>query len=461
MARAIAAVLVTGRLAGPLPAVGADPAGAATLPDGVEAVSVAQTGRALWTSRGGVRVDAGQKVAVSGKVRSAAGRPARARVVLAEGPGDGRTVRVIRATRSPRTFRVTHRATAGGEVSVRILAGRPVRITGGELRVLDRGAVAGTEPASKSPTAAAPPVADARPPADSPDQQPTVPTIPPTGEGWRLYWSDEFSRAGLDTGRWRAYHNTYGDGNNELACLTPDNVVVSGGQAAFEARRERITCPGAPTDEYSSGFIGSREAGRYYPLFGRYEIRARIPHGQGLWPAFWLRHRLGADVAEVDVMEYFFSQVPGRTTQTLHFPTTVGRNVAKRSVFTETPVRGSGGWHTWSVEIEPVTGADGTRDVRFRFFIDDAQTLEYVNQRPEAWSADPERAWDIAVNLAVGGDWAGHPDRQLGFLPAPGVCSLTYRAPVGGDPATCPTHGLWQADLPGRYIVDHIRVYTR
>ena len=124
--------------------------GAATLPEGVDAVSVAQTGRALWTSRGGVRVDAGQKVAVSGKVRSAVGRPARARVVLAEGPGDGRTVRVIRATRSPRTFRVTHRATAGGEVSVRILAGRPVRITGGELRVLDRGAVAGTEPASKS-----------------------------------------------------------------------------------------------------------------------------------------------------------------------------------------------------------------------------------------------------------------------------------------------------------------------
>ena len=289
----------------------------------------------------------------------------------------------------------------------------------------------------------------------------TKPAITPPA-GWKLHWSDEFEADVLDTGRWTAYHNTYGDGNAELACLTPNNLSQAAGSLTISSKKETVTCPSGSTRQYTSGFIGSRESGRYYPLYGRYEIRARIPHGQGLWPAFWLRHRSGSSVAEVDVMEYFFSQVPGKTTQTLHFPSTVGRNVAKRSTFTETPVRGTGGWHTWAVEIEPVTGSDGSKDVRFRFFIDNVQTLEYVNPSPEAWNGvDPNAAWDIAVNTAVGGNYTGHPEQQLGWLPGPKVCSLTYKAPTNGDPALCPTTGLWFAEMPGRYEVDYVRVFTR
>ncbi len=289
----------------------------------------------------------------------------------------------------------------------------------------------------------------------------TAPAIVPPA-GWHLYWSDEFDGSALDTSRWTAYHNTYGDGNAELACLTPGNVAQTGGAMTITSRKETVTCPSGSVRQYTSGFIGSRESGRYYPLYGRYEIRARVPHGQGLWPAFWLRHRSGSGVAEVDVMEYFFSQVPGRTTQTLHFPSTVGRNVAKKSTFFETPVRGTGGWHTWAVEIEPVTGSDGTRDVRFRFLLDGTQTLEYTNTQPEAWNGgDPNATWDIAVNTAVGGNYTGYPEQQLGWLPGPKVCSLTYKAPTNGDPALCPTDGIWFADLPGRYDVDYVRVFTR
>ena len=78
-------------------------------------------------------------------------------------------------------------------------------------------------------------------------------------------------------------------------------------------------------------------------MFGRFEMRARLPHGQGIWPAFWLRHRNGAGTAEVDVMEYFHSTMPGQTTATLHLD---GRkNLSKKSQFFETPTDDPGVAH--------------------------------------------------------------------------------------------------------------------
>src|SRR5690606_13303013 len=141
----------------------------------------------------------------------------------------------------------------------------------------------------------------------------------------------------------------------------------------------------------------------------RFEIRARLPHAQGLWPAFWLRHRNGAGQAEVDVMEYFHSQVPGKTTGTLHLD---GRsNLSKRTVDFEAPTA-TPGWHVWAVEIEPVAGG-----VQFTFFLDGSAYHSYVDtQRQWASLVDPNGTWDLAVNLAVGGKWTGHPDDPLGYL---------------------------------------------
>lgn len=290
-----------------------------------------------------------------------------------------------------------------------------------------------------------------------------------TGSGattWRLLWSDEFSGQSIDGSNWRRYHNTYGDSSHQLACLTPDNVTVANGVATITSRRQTVTCPGGSTRQYTSGFLSTREIGRFFPLFGRFEIRARLPHGQGMWPAFWLRHVNGASAAEVDIMEYFHNSTPGSIAQVLHFPTTLGKNVAKRRTPFETPTAGTGGWHTYAVEIEPVTGADATTDVRFRFSVDGVTTLDYVNSEPEPWSqVDPQRAWDIAVNTAVGGDWVGHPEQQLGYLPALGQCSLTRQAPMNSDPATCPTETAGVAirlpQLPAGHQVDYVRVFVR
>lgn len=161
-------------------------------------------------------------------------------------------------------------------------------------------------------------------------------------------------------------------------------------------------------------------------------------------------------------MELFHSQAPGKVTQTLHFPNSLGTNVSKKTSALETAVRGTGGWHTYAVEIEPVTGSDGTKDVRFRLFVDDTQRHEYINTSPESWNGvDPNAGWDIAINTAVGGNWVGHPEQQLGYLPYPNKCSLTYKTPVNNDPSTCPTTGIHYVQLPAQYEIDYVRVYTR
>ncbi len=280
---------------------------------------------------------------------------------------------------------------------------------------------------------------------------------------YSLFWSDEFNGTSVDTTRWGVYHNNYGSGNNELECNTPSNAAVVGGNLVITGKKQTYTCPGAGTYQYTSAFLGSRDAStkRYYPLYGRYEMRARVPHGQGLWPAFWLRHALGSSNAEVDVVEEFHNQQPGKITSTLHFPATLGSNVSKKSTFVETPVQGTpGAWHTYAVQIEPATAGA----VKFTFFIDNVQTLTYTNTNASSWTTGYENgAWDIALNMAIGGKYVGNPESQLGYLPDVNKCSLSYAAPLNNDPTTCSTTGIFLSGLSkanAEYQVDYVRVYT-
>jgi beta-glucanase (GH16 family) len=214
--------------------------------------------------------------------------------------------------------------------------------------------------------------------------------------------------------------------------------------------------------DYTSGFLGSRDADepRYYPLFGRYEMRARVPHGQGLWPAFWLRHREGASVAEVDIMEVFHSRSPGQASSTLHLGGSHGRNLASGTTELGDGALRLGGWHEFSVEIMPA----GTRGILYTFEVDGAGVTSYLDAKPDTRiTGRPAQAWDIAVNLAVGGRWVGHPDRQPGYLPDLGICAQTGGRPPTGDASGCPRYGIKLGELrreAAHYEVDYIRVYV-
>lgn len=281
---------------------------------------------------------------------------------------------------------------------------------------------------------------------------------PSTSDTWKLHWSDEFGGTKLDTNRWKAYHNTYGDGNHEEACLTPSNVSVSNGTLKITAKKETITCPGAKQDQFSSGFIGSRESinKNYYPVFARYEIRARVPHGQGLWPAFWLRHVNGSSTAEIDVMEYFHTQVPGRVQQTLHLPAEEKYNLAKGNMAFETPVTGTGGWHTYRVDIDPV---DNGQKAKLTFYIDGVKHFDFTPSK-FGWlnNYDKNAMFDIAINMAVGGDWNGHPDDHRGWSRYLKKCISKYPYKLS---MPCENNQVLSPNFPAVYEVDYVRVYQR
>jgi beta-glucanase (GH16 family) len=274
--------------------------------------------------------------------------------------------------------------------------------------------------------------------------------IPTAPAEWKLYWSDEFEGMALDTTVWKPYDDTYGSGNNELECNSPDNVEVVGGLLIIQARREHVTCGDGKARDFTSGFLGTRENGVYFPRYGRYEMRAKLPHANALWPAFWLRHRDGAAATEVDIMEYFHAQAPGKTTSTLHYDGT--SNVAKGSRFFETPSSDPSqtSFHVWAVEIELVSG-----QVCLKFFVDG--TMVDFNKMtagsPYCFTdAGPfgrypgEPLFDIAINMAIGGNWIGHPDGPLDTL-----MNGTKVDPTGVLPTT----------FPSEYAVDYVRVYIR
>ncbi len=134
-------------------------------------------------------------------------------------------------------------------------------------------------------------------------------------EGYRLVWSDEFDTDGRPDPRKWGYEEGF-ERNHEAQFYQRDNAVCRGGVLTIEARREkRINTEYDPEGtrwdqkplyaHYTSSSVNTR--GRFAFLYGRMEVRAKIPVSRGAWPAIWL---LGTRLSwpqngEIDVMEYY------------------------------------------------------------------------------------------------------------------------------------------------------------
>lgn len=316
--------------------------------------------------------------------------------------------------------------------------------------------------------------------------------------GWKVFFQDDFNGTSLDSSRWTAYdpangNQRYGDADpNTEHCLTAKNVTVSGGYLRIRSSKERKTCKPNLVTDYTSGFIGSKQSNAFYPIYARYEIRARMPYGQGLFPALWLRHINGASSAEVDIHETFFNSDPGASTSTVHFPKTLGENIAKKGVFLGRPETNAiqGDWHTWAVDIEEVTPGDKSK-AKFTFYIDNKEILSYTNTNASQWTnvSDPKRGFDIAINVAMGQTDVGPTSKDLGYLyRGGGRCALERPQVSTSNPASCDnerTKGRWYNDtitsapapdgVPDIWLapwtrqsgastemqVDYVKVYTR
>ena len=175
--------------------------------------------------------------------------------------------------------------------------------------------------------------------------------------------------------------------------------------------------PGLGSYAYTSGLITSAHS--FSQTYGYFEMSAKLPAGQGLWPAFWLLRADGSWPPELDVME-----VLGKDPSTLyttghtaehgnHESHGVGSQVADMSA----------GFHTYGIDWE----AD-----KVTWYFDDHQV--YQIDTP----ADMHSPMYMLANLAVGGSWGGNADAST---PIPAQMQIDYiraYASGAGDPTLAP-----------------------
>jgi beta-glucanase (GH16 family) len=230
---------------------------------------------------------------------------------------------------------------------------------------------------------------------------------------WSLVWSDEFDGAGLDPTKWSVLIREQSK-HNELQYYVPDEVYVENGWLRL---RSQVRDYGSM--HYTSGRLDT--SGKFAPTYGRFEIRARLPGGQGLWPAHWLypqkrdwamERLMAAAIAadneraipearpwysEIDIME-FLGHEPNVVYGTLHYHTFGGEKLTSSGTW-RGDVDYTKDFHTYALEWEPDS---------LRWYIDDQLIHATVNGIPHA----PHY---LILNTAVGGSWPGNPDATTVF----------------------------------------------
>jgi beta-glucanase (GH16 family) len=260
---------------------------------------------------------------------------------------------------------------------------------------------------------------------------------------YQLVWADEFNGSSLDTSKWghqvgTGCPNLCGWGNNELQYYRPENVTVSGGRLRIAAKQESFG--GMP---YTSGRIWT--AGLADWAYGRFEVRAKLPKGQGLWPAIWMLptdyvYGGWAASGEIDIME-LVGHEPNRVHGTLHYGEPYPNNTSSGASYALPSGDFSDAFHTFAIEWEPT---------EIRWFVDGVQ---YATQSSWWSSGGPypapfDQPFHLLLNVAVGGNWPGSPNGSTSFpqvmevdwvrvyqdLGAPAGCTAWFDDMEHGDP---------------------------
>lgn len=238
-------------------------------------------------------------------------------------------------------------------------------------------------------------------------------TPAPPGDEWRLVWQDEFEGTALSPAKWNALVREDSK-HAELQYYVPDEAFVEHGWLRL---RSRVRDYGSK--RYTSGRVDT--SGKFAPTYGRFEIRARLPVGKGIWPAHWLypqdrdwateMRMLDAVAAgrealipehrpwytEIDIME-FLGHEPTVVYGTYHYYTFDGRKQASSGTW-RADADFSKDFHLFVLEWEP----DG-----LRWYVD-GRLIHSASTRV------PHTPHYLILNTAIGGAWPGNPDDTTVF----------------------------------------------
>ncbi len=224
--------------------------------------------------------------------------------------------------------------------------------------------------------------------------------------GFNLVWHDEFNGFSLNTDDW-SYdigNGVGGWGNNELEYYRSENAVVADSVLTIEAREESFG-----GYNYTSAKI--KTYGKKSFQYGRIDIRALLPKGQGLWPALWtLGNNLNStgwpDCGEIDMMEMIGgSGGESRVYGTVHWEyngehaDSGGSKTLPSSVYNFNEA-----YHVFSIFWD---------ENSIKWYVDDQQYYE-IDITASDMSEFHQPHWFI-FNVAVGGNWPGNPNSTTIF----------------------------------------------
>ena len=237
---------------------------------------------------------------------------------------------------------------------------------------------------------------------------------------WKLVWEDDFNYKGLPNDKIWNYEVGY-IRNKEAQYYTEkrlENARVENGNLIIEARKDNWK-----GKEITSASIHT--LGKKNMLYGKVEVRAKLPTGLGTWPAIWM---LGVNMkkgvgwpacGEIDIME-----------NVGYDPNVIHANVHTKS-YNHVQNTGKGDkitiqdpfkdFHVYSIEWY--------KD-RIEFFVDSKKYFVFNNEGKgnDTWPFDKPHY--LILNLAIGGGWGGR-------------------------------EGIDDNIFPQKYFIDYVKVYER
>lgn len=233
--------------------------------------------------------------------------------------------------------------------------------------------------------------------------------------GWKLTFSDEFDGAAVDTSKWK-FSDLWGNqtlfGNGEKQCYVPRAVTQANGMLRLEASRSvtpAAACKGAASDlPFVSGMVTTGEChawefGKacnnkaFNQAYGYFEMRARLPKGKGLWPAFWLVPADGSWPPEIDIVEVL-GHSPSTIFQTYHYFDATNTRQKAGGVYQAHDV--SSTFSTFGLDWRPEL---------LIWYVDGRESFRFSGPGVTA------KSMYVLLNLAVGGSWPGDPDATTAF----------------------------------------------
>jgi beta-glucanase (GH16 family) len=211
--------------------------------------------------------------------------------------------------------------------------------------------------------------------------------------GWRLTFRDEFDGDAVDRAKWSLEDPWGKERNRELQAYVADACQVRGGLLRLVADKRRARYDGKDR-EYTSGLLTTYR--KFSQRYGWFEIRCRVPRGQGLWPAFWLLPDPLDWPPEIDVLE-IKGQEPTRIYLTHHWEDPPGRNHWEQTAWAGPDF--SADYHVIALEWAPES---------LKWYVDGVERRYAVRHVPAT-------KMFLMVNLAVGGEFLGPPGRETAF----------------------------------------------